>query len=605
MKKLTGIIFLAICVFFVGCSSPSSGGNSTKSSRENPLLPGQMAKFNSMSTSDRGFEAEVTLLDIYRGDISANYITFSDPIGADQEVIVAKFDLNLLKSVNDLPLNYPDNYFSLVSGESKAYPNGYYYTSGKAKKDLLFVDMYPGGEEIAHVLFAVDKNDTDPFIVFNSKSDTPIWFKTNLTEKERLSEDQQIVLSDFGIKGEGVQEGLDIEGVDFTKTYGGSLSNPLIIGDWAFYNYAPTYNTDSMDLEVQLLEYVEEKDAEKMAYGDTSSRNSYNSIDENEKLVGFKFKMNLVEYESSYSADFSPNFEIIDTSGKTIESKSYFYGADSSILLNSMYEGGTQEGWYFTYIPKSATNVRISYKEYDVPSIWFTTDSSMSGSEKKYKPVYDPTSYGIDPAEELGSFRNPAGIGELVEVDVNEKNNNAAYNMELTGVIVGKEAEEFLGKKGKDTYAAPAGYQYVVANFSFVVTRTEGDEVFKSNTYNVTPIADAIDYSDYSPSLWKAEGQIQEVYPSEEKNDGFVAFLIPSDTKELKILFTPLYSMTGSSCYKYDFAPSSGVGVVSNNEETSSLAESSKNESKPVESSNAVSQESSQEAATNSRFKVI
>lgn len=600
MKKRSLSILLLLCIFLVGCTSTKTGSTSTKSNRDNPLLPGQTANFDSMDSSDRGFKADITLLDVYRGDVSANYINFSEPPTEDQEVIIAKFNIKLLESVNDLPLSNMSNYFSLVSGESKSYPTSYYYTSTKAKKDILFVDIYPGGEDTSQVLFVVNKDDTDPFIVFNSSSDTPIWFMTNFDENKRLSGENQIVLSDFGIKDGESQEGTAIVGADFTATYGGSLTSPLVVDDWALYEYSSTYNADYTALEVQFLEYAEGKEAEKIAFT-SGTPSQYASVTSGTKLVGYKFKMNLLQNDNEYSKELSPTFEIIDTSGKAVSDTSYVYGADAPDQLRPLFVGGSEEGWYFTYIPETLENPRISYKSYNFPSIWFTSDSSASGSEKKYASVYDSSKYTTDSTQELGSFNNPAAVGELVEIDVEKDDKSVAYDMQLASVLTGAEAEKFLNEKGVqgssyDSYVLDR-YQFVVADFSYVVKRTTSDELFNSSTYRFTPIVDYVDYDDVSPSIWSAEGLISEVYPSEETHEGYVVFLVPKDAKELVICFSPLYSETGASYYKYDF-DSSTATVKSEN--------SSKETASTKSSEASISDTSStSESTVSDRFKIV
>lgn len=110
-------------------------------------------------------------------------------------------------------------------------------------------------------------------------------------------------------------------------------------------------------------------------------------------------------------------------------------------------------------------------------------------------------------------------------------------------------------------------------------------------------LLDYVDYDDVSPSIWSAEGLISEVYPSEETHEGYVVFLVPKDAKELVICFSPLYSETGASYYKYDF-DSRTTTVKSENFSKETASTKSSEASKSDTSSTS-------ESTVSDRFKIV
>lgn len=148
------------------------------STRTNPAGIGNTQTIFVMSNQN-DYSAQVTLLEVVRGDEAWQQIQAADPSGdpprEGKEYIVARFRFELVTIVSDKTLNVGAADFVAVSGTGGDYDR---LTSVTAPQPSLSASLRAGSSHEGWVSFEVDKTDTAPVAAYGRRFDGTggIWF---------------------------------------------------------------------------------------------------------------------------------------------------------------------------------------------------------------------------------------------------------------------------------------------------------------------------------------------------------------------------------------------------------------------------------------------
>lgn len=160
--------------------------NECVSKEEKPKGPGYSrsdpAQINTSLTTnfgyswDRTIKARVTLLNVQRGESAWNKVKeanmFNEEPEEGKEYLLTKFKFEVLNTSDSKSYELSTYEFEAVSSDGVVYDSSY----ASAPEPSLSKEIYPGGSHKGWVVFEVNKNDSEPLVVFKKDSDEGLWF---------------------------------------------------------------------------------------------------------------------------------------------------------------------------------------------------------------------------------------------------------------------------------------------------------------------------------------------------------------------------------------------------------------------------------------------
>lgn len=324
--------------------------------RTNPLPFNTTILFNGNNTLYDTYQAELTLLDVIRGSdalaIVLNANQFNTEPDEGKEYLLAKFKIRALSSVDDAMIDINNASFSLISEDGKAYDS--FTTISGIQPSLR--EMYTGGTQEGYACFEVNKDDTNPYIVFLERNNNGIWFSTNPNAK--LAEGSTVYVPAESIPNP-----------DTTNSDLGSRLNPIAIGTTATFDGMDTL-FDSYKAQITLKEVIR-GDAAMDIVAKANELNELPADDEEYLLV--KFEINALESLDNAKIEISAaNFELVSEDG--IKYDNYVTIAELEPKLTTMYPGNKQEGYAYFIVNKKDLHPKIVFLERDFNGLWFSTN---------------------------------------------------------------------------------------------------------------------------------------------------------------------------------------------------------------------------------------
>ena len=153
--------------------------NAALGSRLNPYPVGDTATFDGTDTLFDTYKAKIKLKKIIRGDSAMDIIANANNLNAlpaaDQEYLLAKFEIDALESLDDAKIEISAANFELVSEDGIKYDT-FVTISGLEPR---LTTMYPGNKQVGYAYFIVNKKDKNPKIVFLERDFNGLWFATS------------------------------------------------------------------------------------------------------------------------------------------------------------------------------------------------------------------------------------------------------------------------------------------------------------------------------------------------------------------------------------------------------------------------------------------
>ena len=523
-----------LCLLLLLCSCGSGPAHTPESSRKIPLDAGVTATFYGMDKKDAGFDMELELYDTLRGE-EANRIFLAEDIWGlghevpeGQEMLIVKLRIRVLESKDGtvVPLSWDDvTMFKLVSENGATYDT---FLTRRYVQNNLFSDLYPDGEQVAHLFFLVDVEDENPRLVFEPMIKGGVWFQTDPSQQSRKEPiDVAAWLEQIGehpdyAAGQPQAE----EDLNFKKpsnNLGGTLTKPLPVGEMGFA-YGTDFLKQTWAVEMELL--AVERGAAVLA--DLESRDAalFPELKEGEEFVRAKFRINALAAPDVLRLAYTMP-EILHANGQAVANN---WGAiTTDDTLDNLYPGGTQEGWVYFVVDQGA-NVRFSLQFYDdLPRVWFTTDpdATLQGATRYESQFTSPSEADPSSAEE-GSYRNPWGMG----VEKKLGNDADALHVEVQDVMRGEEARSLINSNGmyavKSTLAAGNEVMLVKLRVKVDSTTNEtgidldgGSFILLDSNYRLLD-------TNYIYASYITEG-LKTVYPGDYAT-GYIGFTVPADS---------------------------------------------------------------------------
>ncbi|WP_167957137.1 DUF4352 domain-containing protein [Anaerosporobacter faecicola] len=326
--------------------------------RTNPLPLHTTALFNGNNTLFDTYQAEITLLEVIRGNeayqmaMGAN--SYNSEPAEGKEYLFAKFRIRALSSQEDAVIDINSASFTVVSENGKTYDA---FTSVSGLKPTL-QEMYAGGTQEGYAYFEVDEDDQYPNLVFLERNNNGIWFSTD--PNAALAEGSTVYVPAESIPKQ-----------DTTNATLGSRLNPFSIGEQATFNGLETvFDTYQANLTLTEINRGEE------ALALVTKANSYNDL----PSEGMEYLLALFEVTATDSVDDakieinSANFELVSSAG--IKYDDFVSIAGLEPTLTDMYTGNTQQGYVCFLVSKDDTNPTIVFLERNEQGIWFSCKGS-------------------------------------------------------------------------------------------------------------------------------------------------------------------------------------------------------------------------------------
>ncbi|HEX3023220.1 MAG TPA: hypothetical protein VHP81_12605 [Lachnospiraceae bacterium] len=150
-----------------------------KGTRLNPFQLGVTVPYDGRETLFDTYQADIKLIDVVRGDEALNLVAKANSYNrlppSNQEYLLARFSIKTYHSKSNEPIELSNDSFDLVSGDGLKY-------NSKVTIDNLEPSigvMKEGSEQEGYVYFLVNKNDSNPLIVFLERNKNGIWFTAN------------------------------------------------------------------------------------------------------------------------------------------------------------------------------------------------------------------------------------------------------------------------------------------------------------------------------------------------------------------------------------------------------------------------------------------
>jgi hypothetical protein len=156
-------------------SKPASG-ELVDGSRLNPYQAGVSVSYDGTETLFDTYKADIKLVDVVRGDEALNLVAKANSYNSlppsNQEYLLARFWVKIYDSKNNEPIELSNDSFNLVSGDGLKYDSKITIDNLKPSIGV----MKDNSEQEGYIYFLVNKNDSNPLIVFLERNGNGIWF---------------------------------------------------------------------------------------------------------------------------------------------------------------------------------------------------------------------------------------------------------------------------------------------------------------------------------------------------------------------------------------------------------------------------------------------
>ncbi|GLC82321.1 hypothetical protein [Lacrimispora brassicae] len=567
MKKM--MFLLLFSILLVGCSVKTTRKTADeRGNRKAPYTIEEIGVYDGMEIDDKTkhYRAEITMKDVCRGDKAKEIYelgktpyadSYEELVGDNKEMIVARFNFHVLETEGDQPvaLSWDDiTMFKLVSESGQTYT---YFSTRQYidMEDLLFTDLYEGGNQTGHLFYLVDKTDENPLIVFESKVNGGIWFKTVIPDKE-LGEDRIIAEDWIDPKKEKertyyremdknikIQEEEENKAKLLREKYAGSLNSPLPVSEWGVVSD----RYEKCLLEFQVMDFMRGKYAKEYV----AKQNLYDwkegkELPEGKEFLAVHMKANIIDLseEKNKNGVFvisRYNFSLIHSqTGKE-------YSSQDCIRLNYenpklMLDHGSQNFWLVYLIDTSDAAPKLVYNNSsDKLFFLISEDSKLEDGKESYQSVYRQDEFAYDESQEIGSLYHPVAMGERKQISYKSKY-DSLYDLPFSASLCilngwrGKVAEEYytLSSSSSDV---PENMELIVLEVEVEVIETEGNNPidFSSGSfYLFDGYGSRVDESAFYGFSMK-EG-LEGVYVG-GKTKGYIGFLVPKHKPELFLTY--------------------------------------------------------------------
>jgi len=555
MKRMVYLIM--ICLALAGCGKKEVAANGP-GSRSNPYTVGMAATYDGMKEKqeNKHYQAEVILKDICRGAQAREIFEYGESsygksyeelVGEDMEMLIARFDVRVLKTEKDQSVSLEDNaitMFKLVSEDGQGYqyfPLRQYIDADK----MLFSDLYEGGERTGHLFYLVKKEDRNPLIVFENKVNGGLWFKTTIPEEERG--DDRIVVEDWidpekeaeraeqqeWQTSRNLSDQREQEAKEFREKYAGTLASPLRPGEWGLS--IDRYGDYSLELCV--LDFMRGEEAKSyVAAQNIHGLENGEGLESGKEFLVVHMQANLPELsEEKYK---NGTFELVSYDFVLIHGqKGTEYSNKDKVRLNRGKPGimlyqGTQD-FYQTFIVDTADTSPKLYYWSGSDKLFFVISSEQEADSQKelYQPVNLADAFKKDTSKRKGSINNPYLEGEILTL-----NDQPAYEMSLDMPFKAdiKLLESYRGEKAEQFFArsievSGADSELLVMKLEVSVLESKGNDAVSFDASHFMLFSETggeVD-SEYIFPSYLQDG-LDDVYQGGTA-DGYIGFWIPKD----------------------------------------------------------------------------
>lgn len=156
-------------------------------------------------------------------------------------------------------------------------------------------------------------------------------------------------------------------------------------------------------------------------------------------------------------------------------------------------------------------------------------EKSESAEIEEMEEVTDNTT------EELGTRKNPAGIGETFKVTRDDwLDGSATIEIELTEVISGEEAWNMVKSGNRFNDEPPEGKEYMLAKFKISVIDAEEEPFDLNHAYFDVVSGGGIEYTDFI-SVSGLEPDLRADIYTGATHEGWTYFLVDTDDNPLAV----------------------------------------------------------------------
>lgn len=557
MKRM--VYLMIVCLALAGCGKSEAAAENGPGSRNDPCTVGMVATYNGMKAKQekKHYQAEVILKDICRGEQAREIFEYGESsysksyeelVGEDMEMLIARFDVHVLKTEKDLPVPLEDDaitMFKLVSEDGQ----GYQYFPLRQHIDankMLFSDLYEGGEQTGHLFYLVKKEDQNPLIVFENKVNGGLWFKTT-TPEEELGDDRIVVEDWIDLKKEAeraerqgrqaernLSDQKENEIKELQEKYGGALDSPLQPGEWGL-----SINS-YYSLELCVLDFMRGEEAENyVAAQEVYGFKNGEGLESGKEFLVVRMQANLPELsaEKNKNETFkleSYNFDLIHGQKRTeylVKDKLWLNHGTPGVML---YQG-TQDFYLGFTVDISDTSPELYYQS-GSDKLFFAISSEQEAESRKelYQPVNPTDAFKKDTSKRKGSINNPYLEGETITINYQpayEKSGEMPFiaDIKLLESYRGEKAEQFYNRSIGVPEAADS--ELLVMKLEVSVLEAKGnDAVFFAANYFMLFGESGSEVDGEFIFAFNLRDGLNGVYQGGTA-DGYIGFWIPKDEK--------------------------------------------------------------------------
>jgi|GEM_PF-1507670 len=316
----------------------------------NPAALGETVNFNGINVprSYNTYDVDITVTEINRGQRAMDMVTmankYNDAPPAGKEYLIAKVKIDANASRGDSAIDISSYDFSLFSSGGTKYTDDVYVYDLENQR---LSQMYPGATQEGYLVFAVDQNDENPYIVFGSDTPVPVWISAAESNTEALIDPNAL----------------------------GTKNTPVPL-DQAFVCDVNNYN-GKYKLEMKIEDYIRGT-LTKSEQDELGLRLS--DMDPGMEVLIIRVQVKALESEGNASIRMRDyDFELISGTGIKYD-RMYAFGNVAE--LKDMYPGATQEGCVFFAVNQDDENPLILYgDDGDNNGTWFSLQGSPDSIE--------------------------------------------------------------------------------------------------------------------------------------------------------------------------------------------------------------------------------